>query len=501
MATFADLPLRLRVSDVPLPSLCASKKRTREASVQDSVQSDSEPDTKRATHEPPGEQTKIEGQETNVPASALLPKAPLSRKQRRKQLRSVSKQSSTRSSETLPASDAPIITHVSEPAMSLPTAEAFKDDGCFVEAATQAIVRLQLLGDDADSKGKDSVGIERKHAMVLLQLLKEVDARSGKDEKKEAIGSKIVVQVEEINVKNGYKDEVGEIAIGSEDGRGIRAQEAEMRKQSVSTRMSVADTLVEEEFLSLWGKFSSSSTDITIRSKRSRSQDEEEDGPVTSKFLKLEDEAASTLVENAEIEHSFVETIRHMLITNNKQQKHTAGSTFNSSPIPKKYLSPPETAIDSSIRNPTTKLQEVLPLPEYGPQPRPLMPRTWIEASTWDMTPPSHGARKTYTNASQLEHSNSVSSSLSSARHQYTPPQLTTLWAVSRYMDQKRATIDEHAKREGLRWQVMKAVERNLDVQKRRESREWPKNWDREVEKDGRYMRKMVTRVEFLMRG
>ncbi|KAL2067256.1 hypothetical protein VTL71DRAFT_1680 [Oculimacula yallundae] len=567
MSFHTTLPFRpkisVSISDTPiLNPLSPSKKRMREVSVQEGTHSEME----EATPE-------VEDKAEAVATSTLFASAPLSRKQRRRQLRSVSKQSGNLQMGAQLDIQPNVAVHDSKQGSSFSSlvvgSDRVRRSTSSAVVSEHASVLLQLMRSPNRGHTEEQVpgssttptrsapttthppsemlgdgdvaALGGNEQIQIAENVVDIVVAEYHVEEKDTKGQEIVIQVKEIELedddildhvhvlkqkkrprvfrerKRKERQNVSESTFTSTENEDDSVETSTIiiateydhadegnrdRKQSIA--ISITDTLIEETISSQDEDTSSSNLEGISPKKRPRSQNEDEDLPATRlKISEPEKEEIPTPVEGAKKEDSFIETIRQMFTSNKQTATEVASPT--TSPIPKKFISPPKISIDSELHklNLLSSLNEAeVEAPhQYGPNPRPLMPRSWSEARTWDMTPPIHGTRKTYTNDSQLQYENlSSTNRLSLKAYPYTLPPLTTLWAVSKYLKNKQAMNNEHSRREGLRWQVMKAVERNLDIVERRKG-DWPKNWNVEVRKDEGYMRRMRERVRFLMRS
>lgn len=559
---------------MPLAKPIVSKKRMREVSVQSAAQSDAEKDSKQ------GNQQSATQQESSV--STLNANVPLSRKQRRKQLRSVSKQSNTSlletcqdtqprvashgsgcvlSTTTLPEDDLPseadstaavletIVVYKKAkpevlepkrykprrpesprrtqtdvqlfPTTVTPTRPVFKTTLSFPSALPQTITYAAALAGNKDIQKSDinvewttdEDKVEKRMAYAALPQLEfnkqeEIDILSSPQELKRKKRIRVRRRksrqsTTESTVTSKEDDEKTVADTAATTPAGSPTKEHRERQQSIT--FSIADTLIEEGNSSFEEDAGPSNGDIIIPKNRGRTRKHSDDkiSPITPRqSVPKNEEAVSTSVVS-EKHKSFIDTIREMLTYDETKECRLPSpppAQINS-PVPKKYISP-KIICQSPVLNSNSRLEEEAPA--AGPQRAPLMPRTWSEALRWDMTPPVHGTRKVFTDPAQhlAEKARSSEPSRALTVQQYPPlpvPPFRTLWTVSKYLDLKQKMITKHRKEEGRRWVIMKAVEKNLDFQKRREDVRWPHNWNVPVQKDRAYMERMIVRVNFLM--
>ncbi|KAH7383647.1 hypothetical protein BKA64DRAFT_646824 [Cadophora sp. MPI-SDFR-AT-0126] len=559
----------------PLNSV-VSKKRMREISIQSIPQSDMERDGKQDVR-----QNAIQKEPT---IDSRKPNVPLSRKQRRKQLRSVSKQSNTQVLESgqdtqarVPSqtsSRVPSITKLPEgevspelytSEVSISTAFLNKFSPEHSEPKRSKPPRLESLGrTQTEAQLSPPTPATTTRSMFrnrlsspapLPQTVSYAAALAGnKNNQKSKNNAECIdgEKVEKITAHMGplsqfgdYKQEesdscpspqefkrrkrirvrrrksrqgVTESTNTSRDDEKTLADSASTtpadtgssteayrgRQQSIT--FSIADTLVEEGNSSLEDDAGPSYAENSVLKgkRRKRKYLVGNNSPVTPRHSvqKKEEVARTTVV--SEKHRSFIDTIREMLTYDGTKERRIPSPPPSQiiSSIPQKYISPPKILSHEPANDLSSKLHEAVP--EAGPQRAPLMPRSWKEARTWDMSPLAHGTKKVYTDPTQRQAEEERSSEPSRALtvQKYLPlpaPPFRTLWTVSRYLDLKQKMITEHRKEEGMRWAIMKAVEKNLDFQKRRESPLWPHNWNLPVEKDRAYMERMISRVNFLM--
>ncbi|KAG4428305.1 hypothetical protein IFR05_016211 [Cadophora sp. M221] len=567
-------PGMLKVSMLQPPRPVVSKKRMREVSTQYGIQSNIEGNEKQAMQQDTAQQ------DTGIaPVDLSLP---MSRKQRRRQLRSVSKQSITQQvaplqdSQPRVASSPPkctifaIAAEVDRLEYSHASAKVPKD-AVLVQSNMQDVESkpCKLLRPGSPRRAQTEVQIARlpetptrpgfktaySQPSPLPQTISYAAALAGKgaqipgdsadlvvvnyrSKEKATFCSEPVVQFQcaeqqegdipaaaqdfkrkkriRVRRRKSRQNTSESTALSKEDDYErvdsgntftdadsyVSTKQARARQHSVA--ISSAKTLVEYGNASQEEDATSSATEGGRPMKRVRRPDKTKGNVVlvTPERLILKEELLKP-VKVAEKEQSFVEKIRHMLTYDG--QRDSSIPLPITSPIPMKYLSPTKLASPPAVPDVASKLHPTEL--EAGPQTCPLMPSSWIEARTWDMSPPVHGNKKAFNDPIQCEkekeNCSEPSKALTVQPFPLTPSLGTpfqTLWAVSRYMEQKQTFIAEHRKQEGLRWAVMKAVEKNLDNQKRRESSLWPRNWSVPVEKDGVYMRKMVKRVDFLIK-
>ena len=575
MSNPSSIPELADASAMPSTNPIVSKKRMREVSVQSAAQSDAENDSKQEI------QQSAPQQESS--ASALNANVPLSRKQRRKQLRSVSKQSNTSLLETChdtqprvaSLGSSRVISSTMLPEDDLPseaesTAEVL--GGIFVykeakhevlgskrckprrpesprpartdvqgspatvtparpvlettlsspsplpqtityAAALSGNKNIQSIGNNAEwTTDEDTVEKRTAYTETLGQLdhdkQDEIDILSSpqKLKRKKRIRvrrRKSRQSTTESTVTSREDDERTVADTAATTPAGSPTKEYRQRQQSIT--FSIVDTLIEEGCSSLEDDAGPSNRDIIIPKNRGRTRKHSIDkmSPITPRqFAPKKEEAVSTTVVS-EKHKSFIDTIREMLTYDGTKESRLPlpPPAQIISPIPQKYISP-KILCHSPVLNLDSKLEEVAP--EAGPHRVPLMPRNWSEALKWDMTPPVHGTGKVFTDPTQrlAEEARSSEPSCALAVQRYPPlpaPPFRTLWTVSKYLDLKQKMITEHRKEEGRRWAIMKAVEKTLDVQKRREDARWPHNWNVPVEKDRAYMERIIGRVNFLM--
>ncbi|KAH9210541.1 hypothetical protein DL95DRAFT_465673 [Leptodontidium sp. 2 PMI_412] len=577
MSTLPNIPEVPKVSMLQPPSPVVSKKRMREVSIQYGIQSDIEGDEKQAIQQDAAQQDTF--------VAPLDLGLPMSRKQRRRQLRSVSKQSITQ--QAAPLQDiqprAASFHSKSTTFATAPEADSLEHRIVSAEVPNDAAVLVQITMQDAEPEACKPLQPEsprRAQTEVQIAQLPETPTRPvlktaysqpsplpqtisyaaalagtkdtqsfGDSPELSVVGyrgkEKVILDIErnvQFECDEQQEDNIPAAAQDFKRKKRIRLRKRRSRQStSGSTAFSKADdqqsadsgttfagadsdnpikkpwtrqrsiaisnaeTLVEYGDASQEEDATSSNAEGARPMKRVRRWSKAKDNidPVTPESFVLKEEVLKP-VEVVEKEQTFIEKIRQMLTYDG--QRDSGNPPPTTSPIPMKYLSPTKLAPDSTNPDFTLKIQQGDP--EAGPQTGPLMPSSWLEARTWDMTPPVHGNKKTFKDPIQCEKEKERCSEPSRALGVQTYPPLTpslgtpfgTLWAVSRYLEQKQNFITEHRKREGLRWAVMKAVEKNLDFQKRRESPLWPRNWNVPVEKDREYMQKMVKRVDFLIK-
>ncbi|KAH7330342.1 hypothetical protein BKA65DRAFT_509204 [Rhexocercosporidium sp. MPI-PUGE-AT-0058] len=575
MSTLSSLPMRPKVSMVQPPSPVESNKRMREVSIQSGIQSEIEADDNQSLQKEDAPQVMVV-----APVDLSLP---MSRKQRRRQLRSVSKQSTTQQVATQQDLQPRIASSHSKRTTSATVAEAdtlkhhygpaeYSNDAAVLSMQDVEPKACKPLRFESPRRVHTEEQIARPLETPTPRLLRTTSSQpsplpmamsyaaalSGTKDPQSSDGSSDLVIVEYKGEEKAIVDsesiiqfdrdgqEEGDLPAAAQDFKRKKRIRVRKRKNRQSTFDSTAfskedgvdrvdsattfadaynnhpteqervrqyslaisntDILVEEEQASQEEDSTSSNTE-SIRPKKRvrRNKIKENVESVTPERLVLEREQIFKPAEAAEEEQSFIEKIRKMLTYD--RQRDSVIPPPTTSPIPVKYLSPPKFSTYSTVPEFFWEPQHAVS--EAGPQICPLMPRSWLEARTWDMSPPVHGTKKIFDNPIQRQKEEERCSEPSKAltTQPYGPPlppslgtPFCTLWAVSRYLEQKQKMIAEHRKREGLRWAVMKAVEKNLDFQKRREDPTWPLNWNVPVVKDRVYMQKMVRMVRFLMK-